>query len=149
MYPSLKPTLTLKKNIVNHVGQFHDPGICQLYSTYPSNKLGIFHYYPYIQAELQNSGGVIFPTRRARSTIHPYNIHKATSFTPASFPILPIKSITITKNTNTIHTILTIQINSIHYLYSVNFFPWKENTEDPCQMLNIEWNMAVQAEWNE
>ena len=60
----------------------------------PLNKVGIFIKYSYIHIEVKNLGGVILMT--LCNAIH---------------------NITIIKNINTIHNILTNHIDTIHYLY--------------------------------
>ena len=60
--------------LVNHVGGFHDLGICHLYSVGPSNNLGIFLYYSYIEVEPRNLGGVMLPALCVGVIIHPKNI---------------------------------------------------------------------------
>ena len=58
-----------------HLGQVHDPRICQLYFVGPFNKVRIFIYYLYIQAELGNLGRVILLTLCTRIFIvHHKNI---------------------------------------------------------------------------
>ena len=79
--PSIHTLITL----FSHVGQFHDLGICHLNSISPSNKPGIFVYYSYIQAQLENLGGVILPTLCARSIVRPSNICKKNLFIPLLF----------------------------------------------------------------
>ena len=40
------------------------------YVLWPSNKMGIFVYYSYIQAEFENLGGVVLPTLCTRIHAH-------------------------------------------------------------------------------
>ena len=39
--------------LLSHVGRFHDLGICQFYFVGLSNKVGLFIYHSYIQADLE------------------------------------------------------------------------------------------------
>ena len=54
----------------SHVGRFHHPGICQIFSVGPSTKLGNIHLFSCIQVEFENLGGVVLPTLCARKTVH-------------------------------------------------------------------------------
>ena len=58
---NIAPRCTLHKVITlfNHVGWFHDLGICQLYYVAPRNKVRISCSYSYSQAEFGNLGGNI------------------------------------------------------------------------------------------
>jgi hypothetical protein len=64
--------------LFSHVGRFHDPGICDICSVGPSNKVGIFVYYSYIHARIGKIWGVELYSgaRCARITIHSKNIGK-------------------------------------------------------------------------
>lgn len=55
--------------------------ICHLYYVDPSNILGIFIHYSYIQAKVGNFVGVILRAPCARITIHPKNISQETYIT--------------------------------------------------------------------
>ena len=46
------------------------------YVLWPSNKMGIFVYYSYIQAEFENLGGVVLPTLCTRIHAHLRDIRK-------------------------------------------------------------------------
>ena len=61
-------------SLFSHVGRFHDPRICQLYSMGPSNKVGIFVDISYVQAKLGILGGVILRALCAWIIVHPNNI---------------------------------------------------------------------------
>ena len=95
----MSPLLSIKvpnnlvtfETLFSHVGRFHDPRICQLYSMGLSNKLGMSIYYSHIQAKLGNLGGVILSALCVGITVHPRYIHMKHYLSPyCSFEILLI-----------------------------------------------------------
>ena len=80
--------------------------------------MGIFSFYSYIQAELGNLGGVMLPALCEGIVVYyPWKYSHDSWFIPVLFPRIIINISTIAENTNTIHTILTMQTKTIHYLY--------------------------------
>lgn len=80
--------------------------------------MGIFNFYSYIQAELEILGGVMLPALCEGIVVHPWKYSHDSLFILVLFPRTIINICTIAENTDTIHTILTMQANTIHYLYS-------------------------------
>ena len=106
----------LAHNIIQPYGSVPWPWNMSIILCGPPKQSKHISYYSYIQVELGNLGGFILPTQCIGGTIHLDNICTKTLFIQVFFHGSTIHSNTIIENTDTIHTILTILIGTIHYL---------------------------------
>ena len=112
--------------LFSHVGRFYDPGICLLYFVGSLNKVGIFVYCSYIQAELGNSGGIIILALCVRMIVHPKNI-------PWNYFLSLLFIATFSLKIPTLFTIFVLFIRHYSFIctnvsffsYFVSFFPWR------------------------
>ena len=114
---SLTPRKCVKVNIPlsRHVGQFHDPGICQLYCVGPLNKVRMFIYYSYIRVDTWKFGWSYTPGTMHMNHCSCQHYSHETLFIPVSFTTIIIHSNTIIENPDNFHNILTIHTGTIHY----------------------------------
>ena len=88
----------------NHVGRFHDPRICQMYFMRAPNKVRVSIYYSYIQADTWKFGWSNTP-----------NAFHMTHYSSRYYSLgVPFITTLITENTNIVHNILTIHVDTIH-----------------------------------
>lgn len=78
-------------------------------------RLGIFAHYPYIQVDLGKLGWSYTPGTMRKNYCSSHEYLQGTLFIPISFLITIINSVTIIKNTNITHNILTITIHCSYY----------------------------------
>ena len=104
--------------LFNHVGRFYDPRICRLYSIGPRKREEYFFIIHTFKLTLRKLGGVIIMALYTLIIVHPNTIHmKHILLIPILLSEDIVHSNIITKNTNTIHKILTVHAGIIHYPY--------------------------------
>ena len=120
-----RPKNTLRTSLAtitfsSHVGQFHDPIICQLYFAGPSNKMEIFVVFHTFGPNLDiwvESYSLHYCMRMNYCSSHEYS-HETLFIT---IFLETIHRNTIVENIDTIHNIPTIQTDIIHYSYQRTF----------------------------
>ena len=87
----------------------------------PLNKLGIFVYYPYIQVELGNLGGIMLRALCTTMIVHSRKLHRKHCSSLYYFLNFIISRCNIIENTYTNHNNFTTQTG-------INFFVFEEET---------------------